>query len=66
MDSRVRRAIAADIRSGRLERPSLEEIMRDDWDRGGCYAACAEYCFVEPDGHCEHGRPSWMLVMGVI
>ncbi len=23
-------------------------------------------CSVEPDGHCEHGKPSWLLVLGLI
>jgi hypothetical protein len=23
-------------------------------------------CRVEPDGHCEHGSPSWLLVIGIV
>jgi hypothetical protein len=23
-------------------------------------------CRVEPDGHCKHGRPSWLLALGLI
>jgi len=23
-------------------------------------------CWVEPDGHCEHGNPSWLLALGFI
>jgi hypothetical protein len=61
-----RKGVSADLRSGRLEKPSLDDIIQDEWERGGCYAACPEYCFVEPDGWCEHGRPSWMIVFGLI
>ena len=38
----------------------LEEWMND----GGCEAT--DGCWVEPDGVCEHGHPSWFLRMGVI
>ena len=27
---------------------------------------CELGCEVEPDGHCEHGHPSVLLVMGLI
>ncbi len=23
-------------------------------------------CLVEPDGECPHGRPSWLIVLGMI
>lgn len=29
-------------------------------------AVCPEYCEVEPDGYCEHGRPSVLIAMGMI
>ena len=29
-------------------------------------AKATDGCEVEPDGHCEHGKPSWLLVAGVI
>lgn len=29
-------------------------------------ACCSEGCYVEPDGHCEHGHPSVPLALGVI
>jgi hypothetical protein len=31
---------------------------------GGCEAT--DGCFVEPDGTCEHGQPSWLLALGLI
>jgi len=48
-----------------LRTPEIEEIM--EWEsEGGCYAACDHNCWVEPDGYCEHGKPSWMLKLGYI
>lgn len=38
----------------------LEEWMYD----GVCEAT--DGCRVEPDGHCEHGCPSWLLKLGLI
>ena len=36
-----------------------------DWDfDGGCEAT--DGCWVEPDGVCEHGHPSWLLWLGLI
>lgn len=43
--------------------PSMETLA--DWDNdGGCEAT--DGCWVEVDGHCPHGRPSWALVMGLV
>jgi len=39
---------------------TLEGWMMD----GGCEAT--DGCWVEPDGVCEHGHPSWLLAMGMI
>ena len=33
---------------------------------GGCEAACPHGCWVEPDGTCPHGNPSWLLKLGLI
>ena len=43
--------------------PDVEELA--GWlDDGGCEAT--DGCWVEPDGVCEHGHPSWLLRMGAI
>lgn len=44
-------------------RPSLAQLKRWEND-GGCEAT--DGCWVEPDGECEHGCKSWMLVLGFI
>ena len=45
--------------------PTIEQL--EEWDyEGGCQAACVHECWVEPDGYCPHGKPSWLLVMGLI
>jgi hypothetical protein len=47
----------------RAQAPDLETLMA--WEaEGGCEAV--DSCWVEPDGTCPHGCPSWLLVMGLI
>ena len=49
----------------KLEPPDLETLI--EWEaEGGCEAACPCGCWVEPDGTCSHGHPSWLIVMGLI
>jgi len=44
-------------------RPSLSDLSA--WmEEGGCEAL--DGCWVEPDGHCEHGYPSWLLHYSLI
>ena len=44
--------------------PSQEDLQEWTSD-GGCEAvACG--CWVEPDGHCRHGNPSWLIALGWI
>lgn len=40
---------------------TLEEWMEEG---GGCEAT--DGCWVEPDGVCPHGHPSWLRHLGVI
>ena len=43
--------------------PDLETL--EEWvSDGGCEAT--DGCWVEPDGTCEHGKRSWLLVLGLI
>ncbi len=44
-------------------RPSIEQLMAWEMD-GGCEST--DGCWVEPDGVCPHGHPSWLLRMGMI
>ena len=54
-----------EVNSDELEMPDLETLQQ--WEaEGGCEAACPHSCWVEPDGHCEHGKPSWLLQLGLI
>jgi hypothetical protein len=49
----------------RFEPPDIETLIA--WEaEGGCEAACPHHCWVEPDGRCTHGNPSWLLRMGLI
>lgn len=44
-------------------KPSIEQL--EEWqEEGGCEAI--DGCWVEPDGTCEHGKESWLLVLGYI
>lgn len=47
-----------------VPKPSIEELEEWMWEDGGCETT--DGCWVEPDGKCEHGHKSWMLVMGLI
>ena len=43
--------------------PTIEQLM--DWlTDSGCEAT--DGCWVEPDGTCPHGNPSWLIVMWLI
>lgn len=46
------------------DEPDLETL--EDWmvDDGGCEAT--DGCWVEPDGRCPHGHPSWFVKLGLI
>ena len=45
------------------EEPTLADLM--EWDSEG-YCEATDGCIVEPDGTCEHGCESWLLVLGMI
>jgi len=46
-----------------MDEPTIEEL--EEWMlEGGCYTPCG--CWVEPDGICEHGQKSWLLILGLI
>lgn len=43
--------------------PSIEQLI--EWEEdGGCETP--DGCWVEPDGRCEHGFDSWLLIQGMI
>jgi hypothetical protein len=47
--------VTADLdQADRPDRETLQEWMSE----GGCEAT--DGCRVEPDGTCEHGKPSWL------
>lgn len=48
------------------EPPDMETLMAWVMEDSGCEAACPHGCWVEPDGQCAHGNPSWLLVLGLI
>ena len=44
-------------------KPTNEQILYWIFDGG---AEATEECLVEPDGTCEHGAKSWLLVLGLV
>ena len=45
------------------DKPSMDDMR--DWDMaGGCETT--DGCWVEPDGECQHGHPSWLIYLGWI
>ena len=52
-----------DKRTIKYTKPDIEQLQI--WDEeGGCETP--DGCWVEPDGTCEHGHKSWLLIMGLI
>ena len=47
-----------------MDPPDVVDLMDMDSD-GGDHEA-TDGCWVEPDGECEHGHPSWLIAMGLI
>ena len=48
-----------------LEPPDVETLIA--WEaEGACEAACPHHCWVEADGVCPHGNPSWLLKLGLV
>ena len=41
------------------------EATLERWDMDG-YCKALDGCRVEPDGECEHGRPSWLVALNYI
>lgn len=48
----------------RAHKVPSEKVM-EKWLSDGV-ARAKDGCRVEPDGYCEHGSPSWFLVLGLI
>lgn len=48
----------------KVRKPSLRTL--EEWcnDCGCETVGCG--CWVEPDGECSHGNPSWLLALGMI
>jgi hypothetical protein len=44
--------------------PSITTLKK--WLSNGSGKAIDGCSSIEPDGHCEHGQPSWLLAMGYI
>lgn len=47
-----------------VDEPDLETLEQWMVEDSGCEAT--DGCFVEPDGTCPHGHPSWLLKLGLI
>lgn len=46
-----------------MKEPTIATLKR--WmDKGGCKTT--DNCWVEIDGYCEHGCPSWAIEMGLV
>lgn len=44
--------------------PDFKTLVDWEFQQGGCEAT--DGCWVEPDGTCPHGHPSWLIVLGLI
>lgn len=55
-----------DATFGGMDQGEILALLEEWQDEGGAEAACPHGCWVEPDGTCEHGHPSWLVVLGMI
>jgi hypothetical protein len=46
------------------DEPTMEDLEAWMMEAGG--AEATDGCWVEPDGICPHGHPSWLIVLGII
>jgi hypothetical protein len=46
--------------------PDMEETLEESLFDSGTTSSCSDECWVEPDGVCPHGHPSWLLRWGII
>jgi hypothetical protein len=53
----------AECRNKYYNVPSMEQLT--EWMMDGVCEA-TDGCMVEPDGKCEHGKSSWLLILGMI
>jgi hypothetical protein len=61
--SSYRLRLLSRVKESTPEPPDIQTLM--EWEaQGGCEAT--DGCWVEPDGTCPHGCPSWLIVMGMI
>lgn len=50
------------------DQPAQPPAIQDLWDWVDEYGQClaTDGCWVEMDGTCEHGHPSWLVVLGLV
>jgi len=46
-----------------MKEPSIKTLEK--WVQDGI-AKATDGCEVEPDGYCQHGKPSWLIELGLI
>ena len=46
----------------KVHKPPCESTLERWHNDGGCKAL--DGCWVEPDGTCSHGLPSWLMALG--
>ena len=52
------------LKDGRTARsPDVRDLV-EGMEGGGCETP--DGCWVEPDGTCQHGYPSWLIILGMI
>jgi hypothetical protein len=47
----------------KVKKPSMATL--EQWNND-CGCEAIDGCWVEPDGYCSHGYPSWLLALGYI
>ena len=55
-----------DRHPGAIECDPIPDMEQLGYWVSDCIAESIDGCMVEPDGHCAHGLPSWLLALGMI
>lgn len=51
------------MKTEKTKEPSIKQLEK--WEEQG-FCKATDGCKVEPDGVCPHGKPSWLLELGLI
>jgi len=64
LESKIKEWESKGIKAEKVKNPPTTKTLEKWMDQASVKAT--DGCKVDPDGHCRHGKPSWLLAMGLI